>query len=70
MEISRHLDTLAQYQACSRIFKEMRAEDESLKASNAELKMKQWRMEKQAKTWESKVARANQKVSLIGGVSI
>lgn len=67
VELFEHPNTVARVQACSRIFKEMRDEDESLKASNVVLRMKQRRMERQAKTWDSKNARVNIKVSLVTG---
>lgn len=43
----------------------MRNQDEAIKAANVMLKMKQRRMEREAKTWDSKTTRVSQKVILI-----
>ncbi len=56
--------TIAQIPACIIIFKNLRQEDELIKATIVILKMRRRRMKREAKPMNNNVARVNKKLSL------
>ncbi len=56
--------TLARIPTSIRIFREMRQEDELLKATNAMLKLKQHRMNREAKSMATEITRLNKKMNI------
>lgn len=65
METVKQPHTMGEFPAWSRVFKEMRHENELIKAANVMLTNKQRLTVKQAKASDRKTARMDQKVSLI-----